>query len=172
MRARCAVGELLVVAGRPAGISTFGREIEWAIGDTPPRQASPDGHHKGEILATNCSPSPGTDSKGPTAALRSYCKLDLARTPNGATLELKIHPGSVSGDEGRAAIVALLSGFVRLGGWFLHIDVVDSAMLLDAQRHPEKYPNLSVRIAGWSARFATLNKHWQDMVIQRTQQWA
>ena len=43
-------------------------------------------------------------------------------------------------------------------------------MLLDAQRHPEKHPNLSVRIAGWSARFATLNKEWQDMVINRTQQ--
>ena len=45
-------------------------------------------------------------------------------------------------------------------------------MLLDAQRHPEKYPNLAVRIAGWSARFATLNKDWQDMVIARTQQYA
>ena len=63
-----------------------------------------------------------------------------------------------------------MRSFVRLGGCFLHIDVMDSALLLDAQRHPEKYPNLSVRIAGWSARFATLDKDWQDMVIQRTQQ--
>ena len=68
-------------------------------------------------------------------------------------------------------MVALLRTFVDLGGWFMHTDVVDSAMLVDAQQHPEKYPNLSVRIAGWSARFATLTKDWQDMVIQRTQQF-
>ena len=69
------------------------------------------------------------------------------------------------------ALAGLMRGFVELGGLFLHIDVVDSAMLLEAQRHPEKYPNLAVRIAGWSARFATLNKDWQDMVIARTQQY-
>ncbi|MBN2308171.1 MAG: hypothetical protein JXR94_04325 [Candidatus Hydrogenedentes bacterium] len=153
---------------RPAGISTFGREIEWRHG----RKASPDGHREGEILATNCSPSPGTDRNGPTAVLKSYCKLDFTRTPNGATVELKIHPSSVEGDRGVDALVGLMRGFVKLGGMFMHVDVVDSAMLVDAQRHPEKYPNLSVRVAGWSARFATLNREWQDMIIGRTQQFA
>jgi len=85
-------------------------------------------------------------------------------------VELKIHPESVKGEKGVDAMVALMRTFVSLGGWFMHTDVVDSAMLLDAQRHPEKYPNLSVRIAGLSARFATLTKDWQDMVINRTQQ--
>ncbi|HQK76946.1 MAG TPA: pyruvate formate lyase family protein, partial [Candidatus Hydrogenedentes bacterium] len=151
---------------RPAGISTFGREIEWR--NTGP---SPDGHHRGELLATNCSPSPGTDREGPTAVLKSYCKLDFTRSPNGATVELKLHPDSVKGEAGIDAMAALARAFVDLGGWFMHTDVVDSAMLLDAQRHPEKYPNLSVRIAGWSARFATLTKDWQDMVINRTQQF-
>jgi len=154
---------------RPAGISTFGREIEWSRGEHP-RPASPDGHHRGEILATNCSPSPGTDTQGPTAVIKSYCKLDLTKTPNGATLELKMHPASVKGERGVDAMVGLMRSFVRLGGWFMHIDVVDSAMLVDAQRHPERYPNLPVRVAGWSARFATLDKNWQDMVIARTQQ--
>lgn len=152
---------------RPAGISTFGREIEWR--NTGP---SPDGHHRGELLATNCSPSPGTDREGPTAVLKSYCKLDFTRCPNGATVELKLHPESVKGENGIDAMVALMRTFVGLGGWFMHTDVVDSAMLLDAQQHPEKYPNLSVRVAGWSARFATLTKDWQDMVINRTQQFA
>ncbi len=155
---------------RPAGISTFGREIEWAAPHGP-RKASPDGHRLGEVLATNCSPSPGTDGKGPTAVINSYCKLDFSKCPNCATLELKIHPDTVRGEAGVAALVALMRGFVRQGGMFLHIDVVDSALLIDAQRHPEKYPNLAVRIAGWSARFATLNKDWQDMVISRTQQY-
>ncbi len=154
---------------RPAGISTFGREIVWSQQDAL-RKATADGHHEGAVLATNFSPSPGTDKKGPTAVIRSYCKMDYRKTPNGATLELKIHPESVKGDAGRDAIVALMRTFVELGGWFLHVDVVDSAMLIDAQRHPEKYPNLAVRVAGWSARFATLNKDWQDMIIARTQQ--
>ena len=152
---------------RPAGISTFGRQIEYA----PHRTATASGAHAGTYLASNCSPAPGTDFHGPTAVLRSYCKLDFERTPNGATLELKLHPESVKGDKGLAAMVALMRTFVHLGGWYLHVDVVDSALLADAQAHPEKYPNLSVRIAGWSARFATLNKQWQDMIIQRTQQY-
>ncbi|MCL5269930.1 MAG: hypothetical protein M1457_05090 [bacterium] len=158
---------------RPAGISTFGREIDWRRAGYEgygPRQATADGHHRGEYLATNCSPTPGADQKGPTAALNSYCKLDFTRTPNGATLELKLHPASVRGEEGIDAMVALMRSFIRQRGWFLHIDVVYTAMLLDAQRHPEKYPNLPVRVAGWSARFATLTKEWQDMVINRTQQ--
>ncbi len=154
---------------RPAGISTFGREIGWRKPNGP-RKATPDGHKLGEILATNLSPSPGTDRKGPTAVIKSYCKMDYARLPNGGTLELKIHPESVRGEKGVDALVALLKTFVTLGGWFMHVDVVDTAMLIDAQRHPEKYPNLAVRIAGWSARFHTLTKEWQDMVIQRTQQ--
>jgi formate C-acetyltransferase len=57
-----------------------------------------------------------------------------------------------------------------MGGFYLHIDVIDSATLIDAQHHPEKYPNLPVRIAGWSARFTTLDRQWQDMIINRTQQ--
>jgi pyruvate-formate lyase len=158
---------------RPAGISTFGREIAWGLVGRrySCRKASPDGHRLGAVLATNFSPSPGTDKKGPTAAIKSYCKVDLTRTPGGATLELKIHPDCVQGPKGPETLAALMRSFVRLGGWFLHIDVVDSAMLIDAQRHPEKHPNLTVRLAGWSARFATLDKNWQDMVIQRTQQY-
>jgi formate C-acetyltransferase len=151
---------------RPAGISTFGRQIEWA----PQRMATASGAQAGTFLASNCSPTPGSDLQGPTAVLRSYCKLDFTRTPNGATLELKIHPESVKGEKGVAALVGLLKGFVALGGWYVHVDVMDTELLRDAQAHPEKYPNLSVRVAGWSARFATLNKQWQDMVIERTQQ--
>lgn len=152
---------------RPAGISTFGRQIEYS----PARAATASGALAGTYLASNCSPTPGSDLHGPTAVLRSYCKLDFERTPNGATLELKVHPESVKGEKGVAAMAALMRTFVQLGGWYLHLDVVDTELLADAQAHPEKYPNLSVRIAGWSARFATLNKQWQDMIIERTQQY-
>jgi pyruvate-formate lyase len=151
---------------RPAGISTFGRELEWR----PGRKATPAGNLQGDIMATNFSPSPGTDVEGPTAVLKSYCKMDFTKLPNIGTVELKIMPASITGEHGIRALMALMRAFVELGGCFVHIDVVDTAMLLDAQRHPDKYPNLSVRIAGWSARFNTLSKEWQDMVIGRTQQ--
>ena len=151
---------------RPCGISTFGREIDWRMA----RRATPEGSRVGDILATNCSPTPGSDRKGPTAVLNSYCKLDFTRCPNGATVELKVLPDSVKDENGIAALVALAKTFREKGGFYMHIDVVDSATLIDAQMHPEKYPNLPVRVAGWSARFTTLCKEWQDMVIQRTQQ--
>ena len=151
---------------RPCGISTFGREIDWRM----KRCASAEGSRIGDILATNCSPTPGSDRKGPTSALKSYCKMDFTRCCSGATLELKILPSSVKGENGVRALVGLMKTFREKGGFYMHVDVVDSATLVDAQRHPEKYPNLPVRVSGWSARFTTLSKEWQDMVIQRTQQ--
>ncbi len=151
---------------RPPGVSTFGREIEWR----PQRKASADGHREGEILATNFSPSPGTDKKGPTAVIKSHCAMDLVRLTNGTALELKLHPSCVSGKEGLDSLVGLLRSFLSLGGIFLHIDVVDNEMLRDAQHHPERYPTLAVRVSGWSARFITLSKDWQEMIINRSLQ--
>jgi len=151
---------------RPAGISTFGREVPWR----EHRTATAHGFRQDDILATNFSPTPGTDRKGPTAAIRSYCKMDFERLPNGGTLELRIHPSCMKGEQGLDSLVALLKSFIELGGFYLNVDVVDSEMLRDAQRHPERYPNLAVRISGWSARFHTLCKEWQDMIIQRTEQ--
>lgn len=152
---------------RPAGISTFGREI---TAFQPHRTAAASGQKKGAALATNFSPSPGTDKRGPTAVIRSHCSVDFGRLPCGTALELKVSPASVRGETGLQALTGLMRTFVRLGGIFMQIDVVDSAMLRDAQKHPENYPNLSVRISGWSARFATLNRQWQDMIINRTEQ--
>ncbi|MBD3182365.1 hypothetical protein GF312_08740 [Candidatus Poribacteria bacterium] len=152
---------------RPAGISTFGREIIWRNH----RKASAHGFKAGDLLATNFSPTPGTDVNGPTAVVKSYCKMDFQRLPNGGTLELKIHPSCIKGEEGLESMISLLKGFVELGGFYMNIDVIDSDILKDAQKHPDKYPNLAVRISGWSARFNTLSKEWQDMIIQRTQQF-
>ena len=164
------VGEVKEREGvrRPCGISTFGREIDWRM----QRLALAEGSRNGDILATNCSPTPGSDRKGPTAALNSYCKLPFIQSPNGATLELKILPQSLQGENGIRALIGLAKTFREKGGFYMHIDVVDTATLVDAQMHPDRYPNLPVRVAGWSARFTTLCKEWQDMIIQRTQQLA
>ncbi len=151
----------------PAGISTFGREANVFL---PARTASAAGSKKGDILALNFSPSPGTDKRGPTAVIKSHCAVDFSRLPCGTALELKILPSSLQGETGIAALVGLMRSFVSLGGIFMQIDAVDTAMLRDAQEHPEKYPNLSVRVSGWSARFATLSKEWQEMIIVRSEQ--
>ena len=152
---------------RPAGMSTFGREMSEF---RTHRLAMPSGHHKGEILAANFSPTPGTDRQGPTAVIRSFCSVDFSRLPCGTALDLKLLPDSVRGEEGLTAMVGMMRAFVELGGVFMQLDVVDSEMLREAQAHPEKYPNLSVRVSGWSARFATLDAMWQELIINRTQQ--
>ncbi len=151
---------------RPPGISTFGREIEWR----GKRLATAFGRRAGDVLATNLAPTPGSDRRGPTAVIKSFCSVDFTKLPNGVPLELKILPDTLRGETGIHALVSLMRAFVELGGVFLHIDVVDSELLRAAQQEPEKYPNLAVRISGWSARFATLDRVWQDMIISRTQQ--
>lgn len=150
----------------PSGVSTFGRQIEWS----PGRLAVPFGFRRGEILSGNASPTPGTDTEGATATVRSYCKADLCRQTTGAALDIKLFPGTLDGENGVEALVGLLRGFLELGGYFMQIDVVDAETLRRAQENPERYKTLSVRVSGWNARFVTLNREWQDMIIQRTEQ--
>lgn len=145
----------------PAGVSTFGRQLEWA----PRRLAVPHGYRAGTVLAGNCSPTPGTDHAGATAVIRSYCKLPLERAATGAALDIRLTPSSVSGEAGLDALISLMRGFVTLGGFFMQLDVADASVLRAAQEHPEDYQTLSVRVSGWNARFVTLNREWQDMVI-------
>lgn len=99
--------------------------------------------------------------------IRSYCKCNLKRMVTGAALDVKLIPSNISGEEGLQAIVTLLRGFIALGGCFMQLDIVDNSVLKEAQEHPEKYQTLSVRVSGWNARFVTLNKEWQDMIISQ-----
>lgn len=71
------------------------------------------------------------------------------------------------GEENANAIMGLVKGFCELGGYFMQMDIVDNEILKDAQLHPEKHPELAVRVSGWSARFVTLDPEWQEMVIKR-----
>ena len=75
----------------------------------------------------------------------------------------------MEGEDGLEALVALMRGFVALGGFFMQPDVVDASLLREAQARPENYQTLSVRVSGWNARFVTLNKQWQDMVIEQNE---
>jgi formate C-acetyltransferase len=146
------------------GVSTFGRQIDWMHSRVP----SPMGTKQDAILSGNDSPTPGTDTEGATAVIKSYCKANLRKQVCGAALDIKLHPTAVSGENGIAALVAMQKTFVQLGGFFMQTDVIDAEVLKDAREHPEQYKTLSVRVSGWNARFITLNKEWQDMIIERT----
>lgn len=147
----------------PPGVSTFGRQLAWL----PSRLSVPHGRKKGEVLAGNLSPTPGSDTKGITAIIKSYCKADLKKQVNGAALDIRLFPTTVTGENSGEAIKSLIGGFVRLGGFFMQLDVIDAKMLKRAQQNPEEYKTLSVRVSGWSARFVTLDEHWQSMIIER-----
>lgn len=148
----------------PAGVSTFGRQLEWS----PYRLATASGRKAHDILSGNFSPAPGTDREGATAIVKSYCKSDLKQTVSGAALDIKLLPSAVAGENGIEALVSLMRGFVLLGGHFMQPDIADTALLKAAQEHPEDYQTLSVRVSGWNARFVTLCKEWQDMIIAQT----
>lgn len=99
--------------------------------------------------------------------MKSYCKTDLTKMSCGAALDIKIFPDSLTGDNGISALIALMDGFLALSGFFMQLDAVDTQTLLEAQKDPQKFKTLSVRVSGWNARFVTLNREWQNMIIER-----
>ena len=160
-----AVGRVKPVPGVliPTGVSTFGREIAFA----PQRAATAFGRHAHEYLAPNLSPTPGSEKNALTAVINSYCKMDFTRTPNGCPLDLRLSAGFRKTPGASDLLASVLKVFHDQGGFYLQLDAVDPDMLRAAQKNPDRYPNLVVRISGWSARFATLSKEWQDMIINR-----
>ncbi|MDA8216661.1 MAG: glycyl radical protein [Dehalococcoidales bacterium] len=130
--------------------------------------ATPDGRRAGESLAEGSSPHPGTDVLGPTAAIRLVTKLPALEITGGQILNLKFSPDTLAGP-GSARLVALLRAFAELRGWHVQFNVVSSETLREAQRHPEEYRSLMVRVAGYCALFTTIDKATQDNIIRRTE---
>ncbi len=133
--------------------------------------ATPDGRHAGTPLAEGCSPSGGTDVKGPTAVFQSIAKLPTDKILGGVLLNQKISPVILEDENNQVKLAALLRGFFAgLHGWHVQYNVVDRETLLDAQAHPDNHRDLVVRVAGYSAFFNTLSKDTQDDIIARTEQ--
>jgi indoleacetate decarboxylase len=132
--------------------------------------ATPDGRRSGEPLADGVtSPHPGTDTHGPTAVLRSVQKMDHTRI-RGGLHNMKFHPSTLRGSAGSWNLIQLIKTLFETQTAFqIQFNVVDSRMLRDAQEHPEKYRDLIVRVAGFSAFFVELQKSVQDQVIERTE---
>ena len=131
--------------------------------------ALPDGRMAGVALCDGAvSAFPGTDVSGPTALIRSATKID-ALPYKSVQLNMKFHPSALKGLKGSRAILSLIKTFFDLGGYFIQFNIVDSRMLRDAQRHPERYRDLLVRVAGFTAYWVELSKGVQDEIIQRTE---
>lgn len=132
--------------------------------------ATPDGRLAHTPVADGVSPSAGKDVHGPTAAANSVAKLDHGIASNGTLFNQKFHPSALSGENGLENFVNLIRSYFDQKGSHMQFNVVDKETLLDAQRHPEQYKHLVVRVAGYSALFTTLSKSLQDDIIRRTEQ--
>ena len=129
--------------------------------------ALPDGRKSGESLAPGVGAMYGQDKNGVTALMGSVAKLDFTETPNGSVLDVTLHPTAVRGNEGLDAFVALAKTFFAKGGYAVQFNVFDAETLRDAQKHPERYASLQIRVTGWSVYFTTLSKEAQDQYIER-----
>ena len=132
--------------------------------------ATPDGRLAGTPMADGVSPSAGKDKNGPTAAANSVSKLDHGIASNGTLYNQKFHPSALSGEAGLDKFVNMIRSYFDRKGSHVQFNVVSRETLLDAQKHPENYKHLVVRVAGYSALFTTLSKSLQDDIIRRTEQ--
>lgn len=132
--------------------------------------ATPDGRLANTPVADGVSPAAGRDVKGPTAAANSVSKLDHYIASNGTLFNMKFHPSALAGAGGLESFVALVRGYFDQKGSHVQFNVVSRETLRDAQKNPEKYKSLVVRVAGYSALFTTLSRSLQDDIINRTEQ--
>jgi formate C-acetyltransferase len=132
--------------------------------------ATPDGRTNTDLFNDGTiSPSPGTDSQGPTAVLKSVAKVDQTKSFTNC-LNQKFPPHLLEGGENRAAFVAYLRTFIILGIHHVQFNITDRETLLEAQKTPEEHATVIVRVAGYSAYFTDLNLSLQDQIISRTEQ--
>ena len=132
--------------------------------------ATPDGRKAFTPLAEGCSPSSGTDVLGPTAVFKSVSKLPTEKICGGVLLNQRLSPAALRTDADREKLIAILRTFFDdLKGWHVQYNIVSRQTLLSAQKDPESYRDLVVRVAGYSALFTTLAPETQNDIIARTE---
>lgn len=143
--------------------------------------ASPDGRPQGKFLSNALCPSNGADINGPTANANSVGKVLGGKAPdgrgdwedyvnllpNGGSHTMTFNPSLLRDPEHRQKFKAFLRGYIENGGSALQINLIDAEMLRDAQRHPENYRHLLVRVTGYNAYFVTIGRELQDEIIAR-----
>lgn len=131
--------------------------------------ASADGRSEGDYTSHNSSPQIGYDKVGPTGIINSVTRIDTSKFAGGFILDLKFSKDVFSTQENKDKFKNLLKGYKNLGGLQLQINVVDTELLRDAKKHPEKHKDLVVRVWGFSAYFVDLPEEFQDHVIKRSE---
>ena len=129
--------------------------------------ATPDGRRKGDYLSKNMAPSVGAETEGITGSIRSYSVIAPENFPCGSIYDVMIHPSTVAGEKGLKVFRMLVERFYAGGGVAMNINIVSPETLRDAQKHPEKYENLQVRVAGWNVRWNDIPRKEQDEYIVR-----
>jgi formate C-acetyltransferase len=128
----------------------------------------PDGRNAGQPLSEGISPVQGADRKGPTSVIRSVSKIDHIKT-GGTLLNQKFSPDFFKDENSIARVASLVRSYFRLDGHHIQFNVVSANTLKDAKKHPEKYQDLIVRVAGYSDYFNDLGEDLQDEIIRRTE---
>ena len=131
--------------------------------------ASPNGRHAPKPVSEGISPEKGADVNGPTAVIKSCAKMDHLST-GGTLLNQKFTPSVVAGENGLEQMANLVRSYFNLDGHHIQFNVIDRQTLINAQKHPDEYRDLIVRVAGYSDHFRNLDKALQDEIIERTEQ--
>lgn len=130
--------------------------------------ATPDGRHAYTPLADNASPMIGCDTCGPTAVVKSLDSIDQGSMQAGMLLNQRFDPQIVKGEKGIDILETVLKAHFSMKGSHMQVNVVDNETFRDAQKHPDKYRNMLVRVAGYSAFFVDLEENIQENIIERT----
>ena len=158
------------INGRPngrGGVYRFGLfSINWIFDMSKNLCATPDGRYKGEVTSKNLSPALGMDINGVTGILHTVLAQDHTKVPNGAVIDIALHPTAVSGEEGLTVMAGLLDTYIAGGGFAIQFNVIGRETLILAQENPEKYKNLQVRLCGWNVYFCDLEREVQDNLIK------
>jgi len=163
------------LSGRPNSPQRGG---EWGCGFHVARMSytqgdvtasTPNGRLLGEELSKNVSASMGQNREGATAAILSATKIDATAFTSDACLDLGLLPSAVSGDDGLEAMYGLLQAFVKRNGHAMHINVFNADTLRAAQKNPDKYKDLQIRVCGWNVLWNNISKKEQDGFIKQAE---
>ena len=131
--------------------------------------ATPDGRYAGDEISKNGSPSVGMDREGVTALIKSALKARPYTYCESFCLDVMLHPTAVSSDEGLEIMKSLLFMYMKNGGQTVQFNVFNTETLRDAQKRPEKYQNLQVRVCGWNVLWNNLSEKEQNAYITRAE---
>lgn len=131
--------------------------------------ALPDGRLAGEPLSKNLGAVTGMDRNGVTGLIKSASKIDQTCFSDGGVLDIMLHPSAVQGEDGLQALIGLVETYFTLGGQSIQFNIFDARTLREAQKNPDRYANLQVRVAGWNVFFINLNQAEQNEFIRQAE---